>query len=318
MKKKKIPEASEIEDEELSPEDARARRKAARKRRILRNRLIFVGIVLLVVGAVAFRIFVVAKTINVTNETPYPDERLLASLNEGKGTFLFSFSSDKIENELKNLYPYVGSVEVKKHFPTTVDLIFHKAERAYAFSVGGEYVFTDGELRVLEVSKNFDGSVLLISGADIGDFEVGKTIDTEVFIYGDFIERVLAQAESSGVGSVTRIDITKKYRIAILLNETVTVVLGDFGDLDKKFDTLKYILSENDASVPATVNVKDYKRGKYALGSEIFSDEPENPSSTEPETTVPNGSEPPTSTESGQAPETERQTSSAMQNPTEP
>ena len=96
MKKrtKKIP--PENEEEVLSSDEIRARRKAERKRRILRNRLIFLGILLLIVGAIVFRVCVVAKTINVTNETPYPDEQLLAAMDEGKGTSLFSLARTRL------------------------------------------------------------------------------------------------------------------------------------------------------------------------------------------------------------------------------
>ena len=287
MKKSKKRIISEQEDETLSSDEARIRRKAARKRRILRNRLIFLGIILLVVGIIAFRVFVVAKTINVINNTPYSDEQLLASMDEGKGTFLFSFSADKIAEKLQPLYPYIGSVEVKKHFPTTVDITFGRAEKTCAFALNGKYVFTDASFRVLEVSENPDDSVLTVIGADIGEYEVGKNIDIQIFIYGDFIADLKAQADRTGIGSVTKIDLTKKYRIAFLLNDTITVILGDFSDLDKKFDTLKYIVGENDASVVSTINVKDYKRGKYSLGSEIFAVEPV----TEPSSGVPDATD---------------------------
>ena len=212
MKKrtKKIP--PENEEEVLSSDEIRARRKAERKRRILRNRLIFLGILLLIVGAIVFRVCVVAKTINVTNETPYPDEQLLAAMDEGKGTFLFSFSADKIAEKLKTVYPYVGSVEVKKHFPTTVDITFRCAEKSYAFMSDGYYVFTDSSLRVLEISKTPDNAVLTVIGADIGEYEKGKQIDSSTFIYGDFIANIQAQAERTGVGNITKVDISKKYR----------------------------------------------------------------------------------------------------------
>lgn len=300
MKKrtKKIP--PENEEEVLSSDELRARRKAERKRRILRNRLVFLGILLLIVGAIVFRVCVVAKTINVTNETPYPDEQLLAAMDEGKGTFLFSFSADKIAEKLKTVYPYVGSVEVKKHFPTTVDITFRCAEKSYAFMSDGYYVFTDSSLRVLEISKTPDNAVLTVIGADIGEYEKGKQIDSSTFIYGDFIANIQAQAEWTGVGNITKVDISKKYRIAFLLNDTVTVVLGDFSDIDRKFDTLKYIVGENDMSVVATINVKDFSRGKYSLGSDIFSAEPitQEPT-TAPEQNDPDTTKPSSSSEQG-------------------
>ena len=93
MPMKKQEKVSEKDfDEELSVSESRMNRKAARKKRILRNRLLFLGVILLIVGAILFRFLVVARTVNVTNETPYSDEQLLASMKEGEGSFLFSFS----------------------------------------------------------------------------------------------------------------------------------------------------------------------------------------------------------------------------------
>ena len=270
MPMKKQAKVSEKDfDEELSVSESRMNRKAARKKRILRNRLLFLGVILLIVGAILFRFLVVARTVNVTNETPYSDEQLLASMKEGEGSFLFSFSADKITEELKTAYPYVGSVEVKKHFPTSVDITFRRAERAYAFAVDGKYVFTDEDFKVLEISSVGDSGILTVCGADIGEYSVGKELDTQAFGYGGFIKDALAQTERTGIGRITKIDLTKKYRIMCLLNDTVTVIVGDFADLDKKFDTLKNILDMNDADVPATVNVKNYARGTYSLGSEM-------------------------------------------------
>ena len=101
MPMKKQAKVSEKDfDEELSVSESRMNRKAARKKRILRNRLLFLGVILLIVGAILFRFLVVARTVNVTNETPYSDEQLLASMKEGKGSFLFSFNHFVIKNIL--------------------------------------------------------------------------------------------------------------------------------------------------------------------------------------------------------------------------
>ena len=175
----------------------------------------------------------------------------------------------------------------------------------------GYYVFTDSSLRVLEISKTPDNAVLTVIGADIGEYEKGKQIDSSTFIYGDFIANIQAQAERTGVGNITKVDISKKYRIAFLLNDTVTVVLGDFSDIDRKFDTLKYIVGENDMSVVATINVKDFSRGKYSLGSDIFSAEP----ITQEPTTVPEQNEPETTEPSSSS---EQGTSSSYDSDIEP
>ena len=101
MKKRTKKVSSKDEEEVLSSDEIRARRKAERKRRILRNRLIFLGILLLIVGAIVFRVCVVAKTINVTNETPYPDEQLGGN-GRGKGDFSVLFQRGQDCREIKD------------------------------------------------------------------------------------------------------------------------------------------------------------------------------------------------------------------------
>lgn len=273
-KKKNRSRYSERNDNaDVSPEEnldyikeERLRRREAARKRVIRNRIILVCVILLIIGSILFRFLVVAKKINVENSSPYDSDKVLSSMNVGYGSFLYSFDADKIEADLEGIYPYIKKVEVKYSFPTTVNLKIVGEEKKYSISLGGKgYLCTNEEFKVLEKTSSPVVNTTVIEGTDFEKYTIGQVLNPSDFLYTEIIEKIISECERIGIKKISAFDMTKKYGMKILVGNGVEINVGDGHDLDKKFNTLKVVIDENGLEKPAKISVENYRQATYSL-----------------------------------------------------
>ena len=73
-----------------------------------------------------------------------------AALGVSPGDNLFSFRAGDVESALKKAFPYIGSVEVTRGFPTTLTVTVQEEIPVTYVEQYGEYFILSRELKVLE------------------------------------------------------------------------------------------------------------------------------------------------------------------------
>ena len=130
-------------------------RRQNAKKRIKRNLfytfiLMFISIVFF---AVCFFVFFKVKTIEYTGLTRYSETEITATLGIELGENLYSFKVTDLEEKVKEAYPYLGKVEIKRSWPSTLKIdIVEKTAKCY-LNVHGSYFLLSDDLLVVEESK---------------------------------------------------------------------------------------------------------------------------------------------------------------------
>ena len=94
--------------------------KQQSKKRFRRNFFyvsLFLTVLLLFLGT-AFFVFFRVKEISVTGNSMYTDEEIILASGIEEKVNMFSFSEKSVEQSIKDLLPYVGSVTVKRDLPS--------------------------------------------------------------------------------------------------------------------------------------------------------------------------------------------------------
>lgn len=255
------------------------RKKNRRKKLIIRS---VVCLVFLCAGIIlALTMFFNISEITVTGDTVYSADDVTSSSGVSIGDNLIFISKSKINEQITTELPYVGSVKIKRHLPTGLELIITKTDAVYAVVINGYYTLLDGNGKVLETELEYVGeNIILLNIGDIESAETGKTIAVDK----DYLEKLVnlrTVYEECGIDGITAIDLSDLYDIKLTYQGRIILELGETNkeNLSKKLALGKAAIdtqNEENELYRGTINLSVDGKGYWS----------EETSTTEPQTVV--------------------------------
>ena len=191
----------------------RLNRRLFRKRLRLIVRIVSAVLVMAVIAFAALCILCRVQDITVSNSSPYSDEALVSRISDSYGTSLVLFDSDSAVQKLRSAFPYLKTIKVKTVFPHEIHISVTSSEPVYSLLVAdGEYLYLDGDLKVLEQSGLSRTGTVLVRGMTVSTYKVGSRLDRNINLECTTLCRIKELMDGVGLGSrITEIDMTKKY-----------------------------------------------------------------------------------------------------------
>lgn len=255
------------------------RKKNRRKKLIIRS---VVCLVFLCAGIIlALTMFFNISEITVTGDTVYSADDVTSSSGVSIGDNLIFISKSKINEQITTELPYAGSVKIKRHLPTGLELIITKTDAVYAVVINGYYTLLDGNGKVLETELEYVGeNIILLNIGDIESAETGKTIAVDE----DYLEKLVnlrTVYEECGIDGITAIDLSDLYDIKLTYQGRIILELGETNkeNLSKKLALGKAAIdtqNEENELYRGTINLSVDGKGYWS----------EETSTTEPQTVV--------------------------------
>lgn len=118
--------------------------------------IILMGVSLLLVTWNFLKSFIGVSGFEIVGECPYEASELAAGADIKKGDRLYRINKDKVEKDILLNCNYIKSVKVKKGLLGKVKFVVESYEPLWYLEISGDYYVLDGELRVLEETKNRD------------------------------------------------------------------------------------------------------------------------------------------------------------------
>lgn len=264
-------------------------------------------IVLLLAGIIfALTMFFNIDEITVTGDTVYSAEDIKTASGVSTGDNLIFISADKISTSVSEKLPYVGSVKIKRHLPTGLELIITKTEAAYAIAADGYYTLLDSSAKVLEKELETVGeNITLVNLGEITSAEPGKPIETENTQFLTKLQQIHDALSKCGLSDITSIDMSDIYNIKLLYQGRITLMLGDTDKsvLQKKLELGKSAIEDQNKSNPnfrGSINLT--VAGKAYLAEETQTTQPPvEPPTDEANSSPPDSGEESSSTEPSSA-----------------
>lgn len=202
--------------------------------------VVFSIIALVTVGISVLRLLRVGE-VSIVGISPYEDVDLMETLGL-KGTQLWwSVDEEKLEEKLIAERQLISEVKVTKKLPNKIEIeIIHSRTPRWYIDISGRKYTLDGDLYVIEESKNVTGATKLTLP------NISRVLERQVPEFGQSeIEvkktlEIIEVVRSSDIRSrLTELDVSNRTNIKMVIDGKYTAYLGDATDLSGKLMMVK-------------------------------------------------------------------------------
>lgn len=235
------------------------RKKNKRKKMIIR---LCMCVSFLLIGVViVLTMFFNIKEITVTGDTAYAQDQIIGSSGVEIGDNLIFISKKKINENITTQLPYVGSVKIKRHLPTGIELQITKTEAVYAIAQNGYFTLLNENGKVLEVNTEFIAeNITLLNLGNVLSANVGQNVELENAKTLDKLIDIKEECNNCGLEDITAIDLSDINNIKLTYQGRIILELGE---TDK--DNLAKKLALGQAAIEHQNEENDLYRGTINL-----------------------------------------------------
>lgn len=264
------PEKAGRETSVQAKDRAQLRQEKRKKRQ--RNKLLFLLCLTCVIVLIVLSVTVwfQIKSIVVEGNTRYEEGELIAMSGVETGENMFRLSTKKIEKKLKETYPYIEEVNVKRKLWDSIAIEIKEGKPTGAVLQNKRYTILSQQNRILEISqKKLPKGVYLIKGLPIENPVAGNYLEISEQEKSDALKQVFDLLNHYPLGTIREIDVADTGNIALEIGKDQRVEFGNTGELEYKFKMVQEIvtnkLGENekviiDARTPSKVVVSQKKK----------------------------------------------------------
>ena len=240
-----------------------SRKRAERQRKLRKKRIItsFIAIIILliVVGiTLSLTIFFPIVKISTVGSNIYSSEEIIDICPVKIGDNIFAFSSQKIENEIRNKLPYISEVKFERSLKGNLKLKVKDAKEKLCFTKNETFYTVGEDGFVLNSYSEVPNNLILISGMD-AEISVGNYISYEDEKKQEILEKLLSLAKKS---KINKIDITDEYSISIVVDNRFDVNLGTSNNLDEKIAHMNSMVEKIGKEKSGKINLSHWSSDK--------------------------------------------------------
>lgn len=249
------------------------RQKKKKRRRMISR----IGIAVLVLLAIVFAptIFFQVSKINVTGDTRYTSEQLIKSTGVKQGDNMFFLDTEQIAADLKDEYPYLDTVKLRRKLPSTLQIEVNDRTAALSIEQNGKYLILDMSGKVLEKTKSAAKGTAKVTGVPMKGLHVGDTVDEDKYGKAASVMKLLELTDQYGMQKhIKTIDVEKAYDVRVTYDKRYTILLGalEESNLEHKIQFLKAILKEPSLPESGVIDLTDEKEARYRPTEDTTSD----------------------------------------------
>ena len=223
--------------------------KAGRAKSLEQARKRFLIVFTSVVLALLFVLFLieelfVVREIVVKSESPfYSAEEVVEATGISLGQKMFAFSAAETRMEVLRKLAYLSGVEVKKVFPSKVEITFEEIPGTMYVDVHDEHYILAPDFTVLARASDADiaaASRIHLITTGVLRCVVGEPIVLRDGAELDLLKEIYASfSEAEMVSRITYLDATNRFHIELNLDGRWDVDLGDSSELSYKAKMLR-------------------------------------------------------------------------------
>ena len=222
------------------------RRAALRNRRRRRGRVLFYLFLFLFVSsaAVAVSLMVLFKIdeIDVTGTSRYSQQEIVNASDIQLGDNLFLAKTKEAGDKIIQTLPYIGSVSVKRDFPSGIVIHVSEAKAVGALEYDKKYAVMAQDGKVLELADKLPDGCPAVKGIDLVSAAAGRQLVYKDASQKSTFEELVKVLEEEKVEKITSIDLSVSYEVTLLYDNRIVIDLGVPSDLDYKIRFAQNIL----------------------------------------------------------------------------
>ena len=226
-------------------ESERNRRKIVRKRK--RTSKIFRVLIFLLIMSIGILVSVTVlfKTseIVITGNTELKTQEIAVAGEIKETDSLLFLNTTETENKIKEKFPTLKVIKVKKELPNKVIVNLEDSVSIYSIMIDTEYAVIDSRGCVVSRSKDYQEEYPIVLGALATSALLGEEI---IFIdkdHKDILDKIVGALHNTEL-KVESIDVSKLMNIKMKYNDNITIQIGSSEDVEEKLKLGKIIINE--------------------------------------------------------------------------
>lgn len=221
--------------QEVVKTSVKRKQNSKRQRRRRRNMSMYILLVLILVVGIGFALsmtmFFNIKTIRVTGDTAYTDQEVYAASGIQEGDNLMRLDTVSVSNSVLSKLLLAEEVYVKKHFPSTVEIIVKPCVPTACVAYEGGFLIVSAKGKILEKTSQPKEGLLIFKGYIPEFLEPGQmltsTEDQKNAIYTAFLSNEYA-------ADLTEVDMTDQYDIVVYYGDRIRFDIGNANEISYK------------------------------------------------------------------------------------
>lgn len=221
--------------QEVVKTSVKRKQNSKRQRRRRRNMSMYILLVLILVVGIGFALsmtmFFNIKTIRVTGETAYTDQEVFAASGIQVGDNLMRLDTVSVSNSVLSKLLLAEDVYVKKHFPSTVEIMVKPCVPTACVAYEGGYLIVSAKGKILEKTSEPQEGLLIFTGYNPEFVEPGQMLtsaeDQKNSIYTTFLGNAYG-------ADLTEVDMTDQYDIVVYYGDRIRFEIGNANEITYK------------------------------------------------------------------------------------
>ncbi|CDD52651.1 MULTISPECIES: cell division protein FtsQ/DivIB [Ruminococcus] len=270
--------------QEVVKTSVKRKQNSKRQRRRRRNMSMYILLVLILVVGIGFALsmtmFFNIKSIRVTGDTAYTDQEVYAASGIQEGDNLMRLDTVSVSNSVLSKLLLAEDVYVKKHFPSTVEIIVKPCVPTACVAYEGGYLIVSAKGKILEKTSQPKEGLLIFKGYIPEFLEPGQmltsTEDQKNAIYTAFLSNEYA-------ADLTEVDMTDQYDIVVYYGDRIRFDIGNANEISYKLRLAATAIPRLNDSKKYNLRMVGDNQISATQQEPAVTTAPENP--TEPEST---------------------------------
>lgn len=231
--------------------------------------IIMVSVVVLLSATVLFNI----SSFEITGETRYSDEDIIAACGISEGENLLRISIEEAEANIVSKLVYIDTAEISRGFPNKLNISVTPARVNACYAVSGKYYLVSEIGRLLEVADNTADCPLVKGYIQDPENEpvIGEALPEDEEKRVSIAAQIIGYMDETELKEDYEIDLSDTLNIRISYDDRIEINLGTSAELDAKIQNagylVKYEVASNERCTLSLINA-------YELVKKPIYDEP--------------------------------------------
>lgn len=237
-----------------------------RRRKIFALYSTMVLVILVIAAFLCLTVFFKIDSISVDGDTRYSNNEIINASGIAIGTNLLLCDTDSGIDVIKNKFPYIENVSIRKNPFNSVTIFVEEAKPTTAVETNGKFYILSANGKIIEILDSNKYNVPLIKGAELEKTELSAIIEYKLESMNDIINQITETLKNNEINNVSTIDVTNPSNIKLSYDKRLTVIIGMPENIDYKIKTAKILINDKlEKDSKGTVDVSMCAEGgKYS------------------------------------------------------
>lgn len=206
--------------------------------------IIFASVIILILCMTCFFNYSAAN-VKINGVTLYTKEQIMVVGGISNKGNLLRTDTSLIEDRLVSHLVYIDSVEVKKKFPSGLEINVTEAEKAADILFNGKYYVLSRSGKLLECgNEKRTKNIPLVKGVELKSVNPGNKLEASDVMKTKILNHLIELTNELGYKNITEIDLSDRTNITLNYDNRINIYIGSSVDMDYKLKYIKAVIDD--------------------------------------------------------------------------